>query len=730
MGSQTRKRRRGERRPGAERGLPRLGCAGGDGGASPGLAGGVERAAMSRGPGEDEREVELVEDSLSAITCESDPETKPKRKASRKPPKSPKSPYSSSNILHPKKPSFLRSLKGADGKRFDISSGKASRQLWRASFRQDAWVGQAKSDLDVGLAWSTLSDGTPEYLKEALGMKKPKHARFATNGYIPGTPSYKEKEDMYDEIIHLKKEIQAQKCEADRMKTKLRRLEEENNRKDRQLEQLLDPSRGSEFVGVRTDPRSDGGWVINSLKQKVLKLEQQCKEKDNTINKLQTDIRTTNAEEMRISLETCYDEIQRLQALLAKAKSTERKSPPESRHQKVLSAAVLQLSRSVKELQEENRSLKVDLQQVLRSSPASNKSKNYAEWSKQRLVRQISKLEKRVAEMENIQMQLSETSTVLSFASPTPTHLDQLVAKEPDPLGECSHTCRLAKKLQGQRVVLRNQLAAKEEEIQKLKEKMSELEAKQRATFGRDGLDTIRPPTQSPPESPTSRHQSHPSGVPQSRSSHSRHSTPHSPTLHRKEQAARVIQRRWKAYRAKMEEIELEKVAVALQSAFRAHSVRQKLLAGNVQGWNSPSAGNKDSSLLGGPLSSRSAAGGKTDPEDLRLIQSAFRAHSARTQLEGSHPASGPVSEEEVRPDAQPGERKPVWSAFKRSPLVFTATSSATSSPGRLQPSPVLLEDEAHSDDSDDIITVSPSPGKKMGPLDFGSSPSGSLLRS
>ncbi|XP_015274163.1 PREDICTED: IQ domain-containing protein E [Gekko japonicus] len=147
----------------------------------------------------------------------------------------------------------------------------------------DAWVGQAKSDINVGLTRSALSAGTPEYLKEALGMKKPKHARFAASGYIPGTPSYKEKEDMYDEILHLKKEIQAQKCEGDRMKTKFRRLEEENNRKDKQLEQLLDSSRGSEFVGLRTEPRSDSSWVINGLKQKILKLEQQCKEKDNTI---------------------------------------------------------------------------------------------------------------------------------------------------------------------------------------------------------------------------------------------------------------------------------------------------------------------------------------------------------------------------------------------------------------------------------------------------------------
>lgn len=35
--------------------------------------------------------------------------------------------------------------------------------------------------------------------------------------------------------------IQSQKAESDKMKAKLRRLEEESTKKDRQIEQLLDP---------------------------------------------------------------------------------------------------------------------------------------------------------------------------------------------------------------------------------------------------------------------------------------------------------------------------------------------------------------------------------------------------------------------------------------------------------------------------------------------------------
>ncbi|XP_054849556.1 IQ domain-containing protein E isoform X2 [Eublepharis macularius] len=696
------------------------------------LAGDVERVAsehlptMSQGPCE-ERDLESVEDSLSALTYESDVETKPKKKSSRKPPKSPKSPYTSSTCLHPKKPAFLRSFKGTEGKRFDVSLVRASRQLWQESLRQDAWASQAKSDLDMGLAWSTLSDNTPEYLKEALGMKKPKHARFAPNGYIPGTPNYKEKEDMYDEIIQLKKEIQAQKCEADRMKTKLQRMEEENNRKDKQLEQLLDPSRGSEFIGTRTEPRSNSSWVINGLKQKILKLEQQCKEKDNTINKLQADIKTTNAEEMRISLETCYEEIQQLQALLVKSKSMERKSPPESRQQKVLTTAILQLSRSIKELQEENQNLKVDLHQMLRSSPASSKAKNYTEWSRQRLVRQISKLEKKIAEMENTKPPLSETSTLSSFTPPASARLDQPVVKQSDAPEDCEHVCRLAKKLQGQRAVLRNQLAAKEKEILKLKEKVNKLEAKQGVNSGQTRLDSMELHFQSQPESPTSSCLSHPASALRSRGSDSRHSPLCSPAHHRKEQAARIIQRRWKEYKTKMDEIALDKVAVVLQAAFRGHLARQKLLACNAQGQHSPGTGNENSGLLCEPLPSQMTVGTEADEEALRLIQSVFRAHTARTQER--LPISNPVRET-FSLAADPGEGKSVWSPFKYSPLVFTVPNPATSSPHCLQPSPLPPADEAHSDDSDDIITVSPSPGKKKTPLDFSSSLSHSLLRS
>ncbi|RMC17650.1 hypothetical protein DUI87_05314 [Hirundo rustica rustica] len=232
---------------------------------------------MARGAGEAAAEGELGDDSLSVITCESDTAVKLKKKIFHKPPKSPRMSHA------------------------------------------------LKSDVDMGHMRANVSSSTPEYLKEALGMKKPKHSRSSRNGYIPGTPDYKEKEDMYDEIIELKKTIQAQKNEGDRMKTKLRRLEEENNRKDKQIEQLLDPSRGSELARALSEKETDNGWVVTGLKQKIVKLEEQCKEKDNVINEFQADVKTSNLEEVRLAMETYYEQVHRLQLLLAKSETMRKK---------------------------------------------------------------------------------------------------------------------------------------------------------------------------------------------------------------------------------------------------------------------------------------------------------------------------------------------------------------------------------------------------------------------
>ncbi|XP_039216514.1 IQ domain-containing protein E isoform X3 [Crotalus tigris] len=445
---------------------------------------------MSRSPSEAAAERESAEDNSPALTYDSDAETTLKKKMSRRPAKS-RSPYTSHTCLHSKRSGFLRTLKSSESRHFESPLVKASRQYWRGSLKPGTWMSHSKSDIGIRTAFSPLPGSTPEYLKEALGMKKPKHARSASRGYIPGTPDYKEKEDMYDEIIELKKTIQAQKCEADRMKTKLRRVEEDNNRKDKHIEQLLDPFRYTEFSWLRTEQKSESSLMINGLKQKILRLEQQCKEKDNTINQLQADVKNTDLEEMTIALRTSYQEIRRLQNLLTHSKVVQRKAS-ESRRQEVLSTAVFQLSERMKELQDQNERLKADMDHALSCFLSPSQAKNYVARQRQKLLQWISDEGKEMEEG----LQPSETSRGLLLPPTASEEVDHSVAKESDLPEECEPLCKTAVRLRDHILVLQNQLAVKEVEIQQLKEKLRELEGNQKTNCRQARIDVTQPPDQ------------------------------------------------------------------------------------------------------------------------------------------------------------------------------------------------------------------------------------------
>ncbi|XP_015498535.1 IQ domain-containing protein E isoform X2 [Parus major] len=617
---------------------------------------------MARGAGEAAAEGELGDDSLSVITCESDTAMKLKKKILHKPPKSPKSPYSSSTQLYPKKAAAWRSLQGTGSACFENAAVKNPRQMWLGSLKQGMSCA-LKSDVDTGHMRVNISSSTPEYLKEALGMKKPKHSRSSSNGYIPGTPDYKEKEDMYDEIIELKKTIQAQKNEGDRMKTKLRRLEEENNRKDKQIEQLLDPSR-----------------VVTGLKQKIVKLEEQCKEKDNTINEFQADVKTNNLEEVRLAMETYYEEVHRLQLLLAKSETMRKNTEGRDTQKrlKALNAAVLRLSRNIKELQAENQRLKEDLDHVLSSSPPPCKTKNYSEWSRQRLVRRISDLEKKVCAMESSRVSSadSEASQVLAVSSSPSVDLDHPASQPLDHGEECYRLQRLVKKLKSDRKALQNLLLSKDEEIQNLTQKVGKLELKLEEEKRQMAEDTVEKLNKAPPLCTVTGKENH-----------------------KKEQAAKIIQRYWKMYRTK-KEIALDEAVVLLQAAFRGHLSRQKeLLDIEVPDAKSPTK-NSCLSSMSDCLSFSSDC--KERDEIVTFIQSIFRAHLARTGLLQERPSVPSAPSGKADPAVYITEKNPGSAALQR-PSVLTSPL-----PGRSCSARCVPLDEAHSDDSDDVVVVVP----------------------
>ncbi|XP_069840031.1 IQ domain-containing protein E [Dendropsophus ebraccatus] len=725
---------------------------------------------------------QLGDDAVSAITYESDTDKKVKKKKSSKPPRSQNSPYLSSAKLNPRKAPVWRSLKGTGQMHTDNPMMKVPRQLWLASMKQGNGLTQPlKSDMDIGQAWVSPGSSTPEYLKEALGMKKPKYSRSASTGYIPGTPDFKEKEDMYDQILDLKKMLQAQKSEADIMKTKLRRLEEENSRKDRQIEQLLDPSRSSEFARSLVDKKSDSSLIVNNLKQKILKLEKQCKEKDNALSKVQTELKTTNLEEMRIAMETYYDEIQRLQMLLGKAEAAQQRPPPESkdslRRQKALNAAVLKLSKQIKELQDENKSLKADLDRAMAQSPTSSRSKGYSEWSKQRLVRKISELEKKLEGMQKPSAEQVKPAQVTG--TPNASQGDGPPVPKIDPQEECERLRNLVKKIKEDRAALQEQLGAKEANLKKLQHEKSELEKQlQKLKERKDEREEINRLSQkikrleaeledekrekgaaleaakkAQKESRGSRPSSARSTSSTSSTSSRRGSSGSSSAgeIKRKQEAAQLIQKNWRMYKSKKEENnDLEETTVFLQSALRGHLARHKML--------SPDAAPRTRSPRSSSLTQQdSLTSDSKDPQEISkdddhvtILQSAFRAHLTRTEMLGQRHTEIKGRESPIRKSPRSNTRSPVP---RKSSGQNRHHSQASESSGEISEQyieePISEEEEEEkpktkrpdsrtsvsrrspsgkshpiaedpqSDDSDDIIVVSPSRPVRRKDSDF-----------
>ncbi|XP_063790694.1 IQ domain-containing protein E isoform X1 [Pseudophryne corroboree] len=624
---------------------------------------------------------QLADDGLSAATYESDTDKKGKKKKSSNPPRSQNSPYLSSTKMYPRKAPVWRSLKGTGQMHTQNPMIKVPRQLWLASLKQgNGFTQPVKVDSDIGQAWASPSSSTPEYLKEALGMKKPKYSRSASTGYIPGTPDFKEKEDMYDQIIDLKKTLQAQKSDGDIMKTKLRRLEEENSRKDRQIEQLLDPSRSSEFSRSLVDKRSDSSVIVNNLKQKILKLEKQCKEKDATLSKLQTDLKTTSVEEMKIAMETYYEEIQRLQTLLAKAEAAQQRPPPESRdslkRQKALSTALLKLSKQVKELQDENKSLKTDLDRAMAPSPTSFRSKGYSEWSKQRLVRKISELEKKLENLENPNVSSTEqTKSSRVTVIPNSDQGDGTPNPKSELQEECDRLKNLVKKIKEDRAALQERLGTKESENKRLQQEKTDLERQlQRLKDKKDDREEINRLNQkikrleaqlederreketmkkSQDESPGS-YPSSARSSPSTSSARGSFSSSSGREKRRKQEAAQLIQKNWKRYKSRKEENDdLEESAMFLQAALRGHLARQKMLSATTpHRLQSPRANSllrQDSTISDGKHGPDPSA---VEDDHVTFLQSAFRAHVTRTKMLGQRPS-------EMKGRESPGRRSP-----------------------------------------------------------------------
>ncbi|XP_045848999.1 IQ domain-containing protein E isoform X5 [Meles meles] len=575
-------------------------------------------------------------------------------------------------------------------------------RLWLGSSKPGSLTQPLKSDVTLEHAWTTPPSSTPDYVTEALRMKRSDLRRSAGNGHVPGTPVYREKEDMYDEIIELKKSLHMQKSDVDLMRTKLRRLEEENSRKDRQIEQLLDPSRGPDFIRTLAEKRPDTGWVVNGLKQRILKLEQQCKEKDNTINKLQTDMKTTNLEEMRIAMETYYEEIHRLQTLLASSETTGKKPPGEKKmglkRQKKVSSALLSLSRSVQELTEENQSLKEDLDRVLSSSPTVSTTKGYVEWSKPRLLRRIAELEKKISSMESPK---SHTSEAVNSNAVVHSASGSAVPRQPrgDQQEDSERLRGAMRSLKGERNALQTQLQEKVLEVKQLLQTNAELRKELEGVKGgeeerrgreealREEIQTLtkkcqeleetrreerNDPVERNPETPEEPRPSLPTSRPSQQdwepdTSEERSWPPSSCSEGRRDTAARILQTQWKVYRRQKKKAVLTEAATVLQAAFRGHLARVKLLSSQAHASESPGPPSSPSQDPLPPHVPSPAVQAEDDPgqeEAITTIQSVLRAHLARVR----HSLSLFSSASSQRTAAAASRRSPALASARQLP--------------------------------------------------------------
>lgn len=58
-----------------------------------------------------------------------------------------------------------------------------------------------------------------------------------------GTPSYKTPEEYYDEVLELRKQISQRDKDNGLLRAKLRRVEEDNTKKEKEIESLMDPNK-------------------------------------------------------------------------------------------------------------------------------------------------------------------------------------------------------------------------------------------------------------------------------------------------------------------------------------------------------------------------------------------------------------------------------------------------------------------------------------------------------
>ncbi|ESO82030.1 hypothetical protein LOTGIDRAFT_170441 [Lottia gigantea] len=258
---------------------------------------------------------------------------------------------------------------------------------------------------DNGLDMAYYS--TSHHLRQVMGVEKPRKGQEPYNRSAAGTPAYKTPEEYYDEVLELRKQISNLGHDNSTMKAKVRRLEEDKIKKDKEMESLLNPSKSDDIRRTLGDRKPDSGAVIHSLKQKILKLEMQLREKDAAFGKLQGDLKVTKIDEMRCQMEVMYQEIVRLQNSKDTGVAKSARSTPVGKENtvkiKALNETILRLNKTNERLEADNRSLKEELEKATGGDEVDDSrltGRDYEDMNRRQLLSYVKKMEVKVEKLE------------------------------------------------------------------------------------------------------------------------------------------------------------------------------------------------------------------------------------------------------------------------------------------------------------------------------------------
>ncbi|UJR31233.1 hypothetical protein I4U23_018735 [Adineta vaga] len=184
--------------------------------------------------------------------------------------------------------------------------------------------------------------------------------RNSVNRSTMGNPKYKAQEDYYDEIQSLKQEMKTLREENSNFRAKIRRLEEDNVRKMKEIDALYNTNKDGDLRRTLTGPSTDRNNnsstanVVMSLKQRVFKLESQLKQKETTIDEMKSDPRWTKSTEFEIQNRALFSELERQKV----ARSNLIQNDYMASLNEEQKNAVRKLHREKDELKTENESLK------------------------------------------------------------------------------------------------------------------------------------------------------------------------------------------------------------------------------------------------------------------------------------------------------------------------------------------------------------------------------------